>query len=67
MKDINGHGLGNGKSPGMTFTEMSALCASLGMKAAYNLDGGQSSGMYWNEKLFGHNNRITGDVIAVID
>ncbi len=67
MKDINGHGLGNGKSPGMTFTEMSALCASLGMKAAYNLDGGQSSGMYWNEKLFGHNNRITGDVLAIID
>ncbi len=25
MKDINGHGLGNGKSPGMTFSEMSAL------------------------------------------
>ena len=67
MKDINGHGLGNGKSPGMTFTEMSVLCASLGMKAAYNLDGGQSSGMYWNEKLFGHNNRITGDVLAIID
>ena len=67
MKDINGHGLGNGKSPGMTFTEMSALCASMGMKAAYNLDGGQSSGMYWNEKLFGHNNRITGDVLAIID
>lgn len=67
MKDINGHGLGNGKSPGMTFKEMSALCASMGMKAAYNLDGGQSSGMYWNEKLFGHNNRITGDVLAIID
>ena len=67
MKDINGRGLGNGQSPGMTFKEMSALCAALGMKAAYNLDGGQSSGMYWNEKLFGHNNRVTGDVLAVVD
>ena len=67
MKDINGNGLGAGKSPGMTFVEMSKLCASLGMTAAYNLDGGQSSGMYWNEKLFGHNNRTTGDVIAIVD
>ncbi len=67
MKDINGHGLGNGQSPGMTFVELSQLCAACGMKAAYNLDGGASSGMYWNEKIFGHNGRITGDVIAVVD
>ncbi len=67
MKDVNGHGLGKGKSPGMTLTELSALCASLGMKAAYNFDGGQSSGMYWNETVFGHNNRGTGDVLAVVD
>ena len=66
-KDINGHSLGDGKSPGMTFIELSQLCESFGMKAAYNLDGGASSGMYWNEKLFGHNNRITGDVLAIID
>lgn len=67
MKDINGHGLGAGKSPGMTLTDLSALCASRGMKAAYNFDGGASSGMYWNEKLFGHNNRVTGDILAVVD
>lgn len=67
IKDINGKSQGNGKSPGMTFSELSELCASLGMKAAYNLDGGQSSGMYWNETLFGHNNRVTGDILAIID
>lgn len=67
MKDINGRGLGEGKSPGLSLADLSALCASLGMQAAYNFDGGASSGMYWNEKLFGHNNRITGDVLAVVD
>ncbi len=66
-KDINGKTLPESKSPGMTFIELSRLCESFGMKAAYNLDGGQSSGMYWNEQLFGHNNRITGDVLAIID
>ena len=67
IKSITGKSLGNGKSPGMTFEEMSKLCYSLGMKAAYNFDGGGSSGMYWNENLFGHNTRETGDVLAVID
>ncbi len=67
MKDIKGHGLGDGKSPGMTFKDLSALCASMGMKAAYNFDGGASSGMFWNEKLFGHNNRVTGDILAIVD
>lgn len=67
MRDINGTALGNGTSPGMTFVALSELCASLGMKAAYNLDGGLSSGMYWNEQLFGHNGRVTGDILAIID
>lgn len=67
IQNIKGKSLGNGKSPGMSFAEMSELCYNLGMTCAYNLDGGGSSGMYWNEQLFGHNNRITGDVLAVID
>ena len=66
-RDINGKSLGNGESPGMTLKELSALCADLGMQAAYNLDGGQSAGMYWNGKLFGHNNRGMGDALAVTD
>ena len=67
IQNIKGKSLGNGKSPGMSFTEMSELCHDLGMVCAYNLDGGGSAGMYWNEQLFGHNNRITGDVIAIVD
>ncbi|MDO4853099.1 MAG: phosphodiester glycosidase family protein, partial [Clostridia bacterium] len=67
INTIAGKGLGNGKSPGMTFEDLSRLCNQLGMKAAYNFDGGGSSGMYWNEKLFGHNTRETGDVLAIID
>ncbi len=67
IKTISGKNLGNGQSPGMTFEELSKLCYALGMKAAYNFDGGGSSGMYWNEQLFGHNTRETGDVLALID
>lgn len=67
MADINNRGLGNGKSPGMSFKQMSELCSELGLAAAYNMDGGGSSCMYWDEKIFGHNNRITGDMLAVID
>lgn len=67
MIDINGHNNGKSKCEGFTFAELSELCASLGMKAAYNLDGGRSIGMYWNNKLFGHNVRAIGDILAVVD
>lgn len=67
MKDIEGHGLDDGQSPGMTLQELSELCANLGMKAAYNLDGGNASTIYGNETVFGHNNRATSDILAVID
>jgi exopolysaccharide biosynthesis protein len=67
VRTIDGASLGPGKSPGMSYAELSALCASLGMTAAYNFDGGGSSGMYWNEHQFGHNSRITGDILAVVD
>ncbi|MBR4907196.1 MAG: phosphodiester glycosidase family protein [Clostridia bacterium] len=67
MKDYEGDSHGDGKSPGMTLTELSALCASLGMKVAYNFDGGGSSGMCWNKTIFGHNSRTTGDILAIVD
>lgn len=67
IKTISGRSLGNGQSPGMTFEELSKLCNAYGMKVAYNFDGGGSSGMYWNDQLFGHNTRETGDVLALID
>lgn len=67
IHDINGRSLGSGKSPGLTLAELSELCASFGMRAAYNFDGGGSSCLYWNGKIFGHNSRITGDVLFIAD
>ena len=51
----------------MTLSELSELCASFGMKIAYNFDGGASSGMCWNRTIFGHNSRTTGDILAIVD
>ena len=67
MHSLSGKNLGNGSSPGLKMAELSELCAKLGMKSAYNLDGGGSSSMYWNKNLFGHNSRATSDIIAVVD
>lgn len=67
MIDINGKNHGGGKSPGLTFTELSALCEKMGFKMAYNLDGGGSSSMYYNETIFGHNDRSHADVLGVVD
>ena len=67
MYSITNRPLGDGKSPGMSMEEMSQLCESLGMQAAYNFDGGGSSAMYWNETVFGHNSRTTSDVLAVVE
>jgi exopolysaccharide biosynthesis protein len=39
----------NGYSKGMTLTELSSLFQELGCKAAYNLDGGKSSSMTFND------------------
>ena len=39
----------------------------LGCAKAYNFDGGASSGMCWNKTIFGHNSRVTGDVLAIVD
>ena len=65
--DINNKNTGSGKAAGLTLSELSSICASLGMKAAYNLDGGRSISMYWNNRLFGHNVRVIGDIIALVD
>ena len=65
--DYHGRNLGNGKSPGMTLAELSALCESLDFRMAYNLDGGGSSSMFWRKNIFGHNDRTHSDVVAVVD
>ena len=65
--DYHGKNHGNGKSPGLTLTDLSALCEQLGYKMAYNLDGGGSSSMVWNQTVYGHNDRTHGDILAVVD
>jgi exopolysaccharide biosynthesis protein len=65
--DYRGKNHGNGKSPGMTLIELSALCEDLGFAMAYNLDGGGSSSMVWNQTVFGHNDRTHSDILAVVD
>ena len=67
MIDYNGRNHGNGKSPGLTFIELSALCEKLGFAMAYNLDGGGSSSMVWNQTVFGHNDRTHADILAIVD
>ena len=67
MVDYRGKNHGNGKSPGMTLIELSALCEDLGFSMAYNLDGGGSSSMVWNQTVFGHNDRTHSDILAVVD
>lgn len=53
-------------SRGMTLEELSQLFADLGCTAAYNLDGGQSSGIVWQGQLQSHPyNRPVSDIIYV--
>ncbi len=66
IRDINNH-YGKSASPGVKLDELSQLCYDLGFVCAYNLDGGGSSSIYWNEHLFGHNTRDTSDILAVVD
>ena len=67
MIDYNGKNHGNGKSPGITFEDLSVLCEQIGFAMAYNLDGGGSSGMVWNKTVFGHNDRTHGDILAIVE
>jgi exopolysaccharide biosynthesis protein len=54
-------------SVGLTIEELAALCESLGMKAAYNMDGGQTSVMMFGDNIFGHNNRMLPDFLSVVE
>lgn len=56
------------ESRGMTLEELSQLFADLGCTAAYNLDGGQSSGFVWLGELQSYPyNRPVSDIIYVSD
>ena len=58
---------GRDKERGMTFVELSALCADMGLKAAYNMDGGDSSAMYFNGKYYGRNDRDAADIVYIAE
>ena len=56
------------ESKGMTLEELSQLFADLGCTAAYNLDGGKSSGFVWQGELLSYPyNRPISDIIYVSD
>ncbi len=58
---------GRGKLRGISLAELSQLCADLGMAAAYNMDGGQSSALYFNGKTYGNNGRTTSDIAYIAE
>lgn len=58
---------GRGGQRGLTFEELSLLCADMGLTAAYNMDGGASSGLYFNGKIYGQNGRSTGDIVYIAE
>ena len=58
---------GRGDERGISMAELSKLCADMGMAAAYNMDGGASSCMYFNEKNYGENGRGTTDILYITE
>ena len=58
------------KNKGMTILELSQYMESLGCKAAYNLDGGQSSVMFFGGKIHStpqNGSRRLGDVVLIAE
>lgn len=58
------------RSVGLTMDELSLFMESLGCKAAYNLDGGQSSMLYYDGEILSspyQNGRKTGDIVFIRD
>lgn len=56
------------RSVGLTMDELSLFMESLGCKAAYNLDGGQSSMLYYDGEILSspyQNGRKTGDIVFI--
>lgn len=57
-----------GYSAGLTMEQLSALCATLGLKSAYNLDGGRSSVMASRDGVLNRpyaNGRIVSDILYI--
>ena len=60
----------SGYSNGLTLSEEAQLMESLGCAVAFNLDGGQTTQLYWNETICNvpyDGGRSTSDIIYIID
>ncbi len=58
------------RSTGLNLKELAALMEELGCKAAYNLDGGQSSVLWFNGRIFStpySGGRRIGDIVMIAD
>lgn len=58
------------ESIGMTMKNLSLYMEGLGCKAAYNLDGGESSQMIWDKKRFNKpsdGGRLVSDAVLIVD
>ena len=72
---VDGRGTQSRLSPGrtnkgLTLAQVSQFMEELGCKAAYNLDGGQSSVMYFNGGIFStpqKGGRKLGDVVMIVE
>ncbi len=61
---------GRGESRGITLPELSRLFESLGCRAAYNLDGGNSSVMVWDDAVINDpsgGGRASSDAILIME
>ena len=58
---------GRDKDRGISMAELSMLCADMGLAAAYNLDGGGSSCMYFAGMNYGQNTRGTTDIAYIAE
>ncbi|MDO4543302.1 MAG: phosphodiester glycosidase family protein [Clostridia bacterium] len=56
-----------GDSEGYSLVELSQLCYDLGLKVAYNLDGGGSAAMWYNNVTFAHDSRGTSDILYIAE
>ena len=59
-----------GYSNGLTLHEEAQLMESLGCKVAFNLDGGQTTQLYWNDSMYNvpyKGGRNTSDIIYLIE
>lgn len=56
-----------GTSRGLSIEELSAYCVELGLSKAYNLDGGGSSALYFNDTVYGPSGRGTSDIIYIAE